>query len=54
VSRIALIQARLAARTGPTGKALPGYTRNVEALKAELVRLQAEEKRATDARDIAP
>jgi len=44
----------IAARTGPTGKALPGYIRNVDALKAELARLQTEEKRTADAKDMAP
>jgi uncharacterized small protein (DUF1192 family) len=54
VSRIALIQARITARTDAKGKALPGYTRNVAALKAELARLQAEETLAANPKNPAP
>lgn len=39
-ARIDDLNAKLAARTDSEGKALPGYGRNVIAIKAELERLQ--------------
>lgn len=40
MSRLALLKARLSARTKPDGKPLPGYTKNVQALKDEIARLE--------------
>lgn len=51
MSRLALMKARIAARTDGKGKPLPGYKRNVEALKAEVARLELEEQRAAPSKD---
>jgi hypothetical protein len=48
MSRIALLKARLSARTKPDGKPLPGYAKNVLALKDEIARL---DRLAADAKN---
>ena len=40
-ARIDALKVKLAARTDSTGAALPGFTINVDAIRAEIARLEA-------------
>lgn len=40
MDRIEQLKRKLNARTGPDGKPHPGYSENVEAIKAEIARLE--------------
>lgn len=40
MDRIEQLKAKMKARIGPDGKPYPGYAENVEAIKAEIARLE--------------